>query len=154
MMNSKALSLFAIGLWLLTIVGLGIKFSSGTTEPSKDGRTAVILSETERDYVLGEMRGLLATVQTIVAAVAVDDMAKVANAARAAGSAAPRSAPPELMINLPLGFKTTGMSVHKGFDQIADAAEAGESGKQVLGRLGAQMGVCVGCHATYRLSVK
>jgi len=150
-MTGKRLAIFAIALWVVTIVALAGQFIGGRTAPSEDARTAVVLSSSERDFVLAEMRLLLKSVQDVVAGVADGDMERVEQAARAAGAAAPRQAPAELMIHLPLGFKKTGMGVHQGFDQIADAAGAGASGDEILKQLGVQLSTCVACHAGYKL---
>jgi hypothetical protein len=150
-MTGKRLALLAIALWAITIVGLASQFIGGRTAPSDDGRTAVVLSPSERDFVLAEMRLLLQSVQGVVAGVAAGDMQKVEKAARAAGAAAPRQAPVELMMHLPLGFKKTGMGVHNAFDKLADAASAGASGDEVLSQLSNQLNTCVGCHAGYKL---
>ncbi len=153
-MKIGTMSIIAISLWALTVIAVAVKFTSGTTEPQADGRTAVILSEPEREFVLMEMRQLLESVQGVIGGISQGDYARIEKAARASGAAAPRAAPPELMLNLPAGFKKTGMSVHKGFDDIADAAGRGESKAQLLERVYGQLSTCVGCHAAFRLSIK
>ncbi len=151
-MNGKTIGLIAIGLWLVTAGVLVTKFVGGdTVEGGGDGRTAVIVTQDGRDFVLAEMRGLLAAVQGVIAGVAKGDNGQVAKMAREVGMAQPRNTPTELMFQLPMGFKKMGMSVHKGFDELADAAEAGESAEQILGRLQGQLSTCVACHATFRL---
>jgi len=46
-----------------------------------------------------------------------------------------------------------GMSAHTGFDELAVAAEQGETPEMLSTRLAAQLSNCVACHATYRLDV-
>ena len=151
-MNTRTLAIITIALWVLTAAAVATRFIGGTTEPSADGRTAVVLPEAERAFVLMEMRQLLEAVHGIIGGVNAGDLEQVERVARASGAAAPRSAPAELMMRLPLGFKQTGMSVHQGLDEIADAAQNGESGQQIMERLHGQLGTCIGCHAAFRLT--
>ncbi|OAF16621.1 hypothetical protein AYJ54_37680 [Bradyrhizobium centrolobii] len=53
-------------------------FVRGQTQVARDGRTAVLLVPDERDLVLSEMRGVLASVHGIVEAVSAGDMKAVA----------------------------------------------------------------------------
>lgn len=55
------------------------------------------------------------------------------------------------MARLPMDFKQAGMAMHRGFDEIAEAADRGESAKKLNARLGDQLDLCVGCHQTYRI---
>lgn len=95
---------------------------------------------------------MLSSVQGVIAGVAARDMKQVAVAARASGTAAAVDMSPQLMAALPLEFKQLGLSVHKGFDELAAAAEQGMPPSEVLSQLGAQLNACVACHATYRLA--
>jgi len=153
-MNAKFLSLLAIALWLVTAGVFITKFVGGDTKLAQDGRTAVVLTESQRDFVLMEMRQLLGAVNGVIGGLAKGDSDAVEQAARAQGLAAPRSAPAELMMKLPLGFKRTGMSVHKGMDALADAAASGASSTEIMGMLHGQLSTCVGCHETYRLTAE
>lgn len=149
-MSARALAWTAIALWVITIGVAVTLFVRGVTAPSTDGRTSVQLAPSERDALLGEMRGMLTTVQGIVAGVSAKDMKQVAEAARASGASAAADVQPTLMAKLPLELKSLGMSVHTRFDELAAAAEAGETAEQILGRLSAQLASCVGCHAAWR----
>lgn len=117
----------------------------------RHGRLAIQLPPAERDRVLGEMRTMLGSVQGVVQGVQAHDAKQAAAAARASGMGAAVDLSPGLMARLPLDFKNLGMSVHKRFDDLAQAAEKGASDDQLLNALGQQLAACVGCHASYRL---
>lgn len=145
------LSIIAIVLWLATLAGAAVLFVRGRTAPAPDGRTAILLPRADRDLVLAEMRNLLEAVQKVTMAIAAADRAEIAAAARTGGLGAAKGVPLDLMARLPLGFKQAGMAMHGGFDEIATAADHGESFKDLNSRLGDQIGLCVGCHQTYRI---
>ncbi len=126
----------------------------GSVEQTDDGRTAVILTAAEKDFVLSEMRGFLETVQGIVSAIAEEDMASVAEIATAAGSADAGNAPAPLVGKLPLEFKDLGMATHALFDDIATRANESADAKTVTQALGELMQNCTGCHAGYRLDIE
>jgi hypothetical protein len=126
----------------------------GATVPASDGRTTVLLSPGERDLVLAEMRGFLAAVQKIAAAVPRDDVVAVTAAARRVGAAAQTGVPASLVGKLPVGFKALGFDTHERFDQLAmDAEQFGDTGV-VLPSLATLMNNCVGCHAAYRIDLE
>jgi hypothetical protein len=151
-MNAKTLSILAILLWLAGAAVVASMYVGGKTEVASDGREAVMLSTGERDFILGEMRQMLASVQGIVTAVAQDDMKSVEEIALAIGSAEVRNVPKSLMLKLPRDFKTLGMENHLEFDQVA--AQSKNGGKAVLNRLGDLMVNCVGCHESYSLKAE
>lgn len=148
---SHRLAIAALVLWVVTVAGAGFVFVRGRTAPAADGRTAVLLAPADRDVVLAEMRALLEVTQNITAALAEDDRAKIAAAARSGGRGAVKGVPLGLMARLPMDFKQAGMAMHGGFDAIAAAADRGESIKQLNARLADQLNLCVGCHQAYRI---
>ncbi|MCP4932630.1 MAG: cytochrome c [bacterium] len=128
-------------------------FIKGSVAEANDGRTAIVLTEGERDFVLAEMRGFLTAVQQIIEGVDEKDMKKVAEAGKAAGAAATRTMPGSLPRKLPLAFKQLGHPTHKAFDELAvEASDIGDAG-HVIRKLGSLMTNCVACHATYKLEV-
>ncbi len=129
-----------------------IRGSVGTV--SHDGRVAIVLTVDERDLVLGEMRGFLESVETIVRAVKEKDMKAAYEAGHKAGMAAAGDVPVSLMGKLPLSFKQLGMATHKAFDDLA--AEARDMGdpQVVLGKLADLLGNCTTCHAGYRFTIE
>lgn len=151
-MNYRLIAWATLGLWIATVAVVAILFVRGSTAPSSDGRRAILLSPAERDLVLGEMRAMLGSVQGVVQGVHANDLKQAAAAARASGMAAAVDLEPGLMAKLPLEFKQLGMSVHRGFDDMATAVDQGAADRdEVLRRLGAQLSACVGCHAAYRI---
>lgn len=147
----RKLALLALALWIATAGAAGWFFIKGSTKPSEDGRTAILLAPGDRDFVLAEMRALLAAAQGVAQALAANDAEGAAKAAASAGAAIAHEVPPALMASLPLEFKRMGMSVHAEFDDLANAARAGEPADWQMGRLGKLMQTCVACHQLYRL---
>ncbi len=121
--------------------------------PSSDGRARLLLTNTERDFVLNEMRHLLMATREIVDDAVAGDMARVAVAARKVGMADVQSIPLEirgpLIGKLPVEFKRLGFGVHEGMDAIALDAEGLGDRDHTLRQLAELMGKCVACHATY-----
>ncbi len=147
--------------WLLSLVlAIGLVamaytfLVAGTTEPHADGRTVVLLSADERNKVLGEMRGLLETVQGITLAAIDGDMEEVQGLATAVGMAAASGESPALIRKLPLEFKTLGLGTHQAFDDLATLATVTNDPLEILGEMGKVMGNCTSCHAGYRLGIE
>lgn len=151
-MNAKTLSILAIGLWLAGAGAVATMYIGGKTEQAPDGREAVIVSASERNFILGEMRNMLASVQGIVSAAAAGDMQSVEEIALAIGSAEVRNVPKSLMLKLPRDFKTRGTENHLEFDDVA--AQSKNGSKAVLERLSDLMINCVGCHESYSLKAE
>ncbi|WP_167632239.1 hypothetical protein [Mariprofundus ferrooxydans] len=144
--------------WIAIIVLLAVLTAGavkviviGNTEKAADGRTAVILEPAEREAVLGEMRLLLETTQTIIAALANDDLAAVEAAARPIGSAAIATVDFRLRAKLPLEFKQLGFGTHYAFDDIANMAKEGKPAKAIQQKLAETMNNCIACHASFQL---
>jgi len=139
-------------LWCITLAGIMTLFVRGYTTTSPDGRIAVILTDAEKDMVLGEMRGMLQAVADIARALAREEHAAVAAAAKTVGSVAVQNDPPALMAKLPLEFKLSGMAMHESFDRIEAAARAGKQVREIMALLGDHLSLCTGCHANYRFA--
>ncbi len=144
--------------WVLLVVLLigvsaaGYKLFVGPgPESSADGRRVIRLSEEERGLVLIEMRGFLASLQQVTAALAADDMQQVAVQARRSGHSAQHAVPPLLIAKLPAPFKKMGFDTHAGFDRLAlDAEQLGDR-EHTLAQLSELMQHCVVCHGAYRI---
>lgn len=143
---------------LVLAVGLAgaayLLVSPGNVEPHADGRSVVLLTPDERNMVLGEMRGLLETVQVVVQAATMGDMEAISAASTAAGMAAARGESAALIGKLPIEFMTLGMGTHKAFDALAVTAQGTDDPMVVLAELGTIMDNCTGCHAGYRLGIE
>ncbi len=142
-----------IASWLIIGGLVYLFFIKGSVIEANDQRTAIVLTEGERDFVLAEMRGFLTAVQGVLEGVDEKDMKKVAQAAKAAGAVATKNMPGSLPRKLPLAFKQMGHPTHNAFDELAvEASDIGDAG-QVINKLSTLMNNCVACHATYKLVV-
>jgi hypothetical protein len=152
---SKNLCRIALVIWIVTIGLLGWLFIQGRTTPSADGRTIVHLAPAERDFVLTEMRQLLQAVHGIVTGVSHPDRAQghsqAAAAARSAGMVMAVDDNPSLLLKLPLPMKQLGMSVHRDFDELADAITEGATSQHILQGLSKITSRCLTCHEMYQL---
>ena len=147
----------AIGVLGAALLVVAFKFVilGNTREGSaEDPRTVVVLSESERTMVLGEMRLLLESVQAIIDALTRNDLKTVEVAARKVGMAAVSTMDLQLRAKLPLEFKSLGFGTHGAFDEIADMAASGRSAREIQKKLADTMNNCVACHATYRLATE
>ena len=95
----------------------------GETKQANDGRTAIIMSEGNRDYAMSEMRMFLESLEGINEGVLEQNQQKIINAAKKSGTEKSEVAPQGLIKSLPIGFKTLGMSTHKMFDEIVKMNE-------------------------------
>jgi hypothetical protein len=150
-MKSNRLAPIALLLWVVTIAVFSWFFIHGTTTAGTDGRTAVVLQASERDFVLSEMRGLLSSTQEIMEGTNQGDVPKIFKAANAAGMAGTAEVNPALMAKLPLEFKTLGMSVHRDMDDIAKAATGGKPPQEIQKMLSNTLTKCVACHSIWQL---
>ncbi|MDR4483669.1 MAG: hypothetical protein R3B95_10695 [Nitrospirales bacterium] len=152
---SKNLCRIALVLWIVSASMLGWFFIEGETAPSADGRTAVLLAPAERDFILKEMRQLLRAVHGVVTGVSEPDQtqghAQAAAAARSAGMKMAVDDNPTLMLKLPLPMKQLGMSVHRDFDELADAINTGTTSEDILQRLSTITTKCLTCHEMYQI---
>jgi hypothetical protein len=153
-MLKNRIAQLAIVLWVATVAVLGWMFVHGHTVSGSDGRQAIVLDASERDLVLGEMRGMLVATQGVVQGIQQNDMKRVAQSARAAGMGAAVDVNPALMAKLPLEFKSLGMNVHHEMDSLAAAAEQGQASSELLGMLSATLAKCVACHASWQLQAR
>src|SRR3989338_11597940 len=113
-MKSNKLALAALLLWVITIAVFAWFFIRGNTTAGSDGRTAIVLQPAERDFVMTEMRGLLAATQEIMEAGSRNDAQRITKAARGAGMAGGGDGKPALMGELPGGVKKLALGVHRG----------------------------------------
>lgn len=118
-----------------------------------DKRQVLKLSEQQRGLVLEEMRALLSGTQNILAALSKDDMAAVAQQARALGMSMAQKSEDHLKGSMPETFMQLGMSVHQDFDRIAADAEALKDSQHTLRQLSESMNKCVACHDSYQIQV-
>ena len=136
---------------LVPVLALGL-VSLNASANEFDARQEIELSEEHKAQLLSNMRGALAATQSIVSALAIDDMQAVADYARPLGfKARQQKGSDGLHDALPRSFKMMGKAMHQDFDKIADDAETLKDPKHTLQQLAAVMGSCQGCHATFRI---
>jgi hypothetical protein len=137
---------------LLVIAAMAYRFIiAGSTEPTADGRSAIVLAPGERVFMLRDMREFVSGLQRIDDALSREDMQSVAKASRALGASRAHEVPSAMMGKLPMDFKARGLSVHNDFDNIATDAEGIGVPMHTLGQLSAVLQKCTFCHDTYRL---
>ncbi len=138
----------------LIILGMGYKFIiQGNVAQIKDDRVAILLTKSERDLVLSEMRVFLQSVQQITNGISKEDMSIVAIAARKSGKEAAIAVPGTLIGKLPVGFKKLGFDTHAKFDSLALDAEQLGDGEHSLSQLNTLLENCVSCHSAFRFEV-
>jgi acylphosphatase len=139
---------------LLVIAAMAYKFIvAGSVQQAEDGRVEILLEPGERDLMLREMRAFVESLQLMSDALSRDDMAGVAKAARAMGTAKAHDVPLSMIAKLPLEFKTLAFGVHGGFDAIANDAETMGMPKHTLAQLSEVLQQCVACHSGYQLKI-
>lgn len=153
-MKSNKIAIFAILLWVISAAVFITFFVRGNTVSGTDNRTAIVLKAGERELVLSEMRGLLATTQGVLEGLNQNDMKRVAQAAQASGMAAAADVNPALMAKLPLPFKSLGMSVHHDMDDLAKAAAEGKPAAELQKQLANTLAKCVACHSAWQLKAE
>ena len=138
----------------LIILGMGYKFIiQGNVAQIQDDRVAILLTKSERDLVLSEMRVFLQSVQQITNGISKEDMSIVAIAARKSGKEAAVAVPGTLIGKLPVGFKKLGFDTHAKFDSLALDAEQLGDGEHSLSQLNTLLENCVSCHSAFRFEV-
>lgn len=123
----------------------------GETKQANDGRTAIIMSEGNRDYAMSEMRMFLESLEGINEGVLEQNQQKIINAAKKSGTEKSEVAPQGLIKSLPIGFKTLGMSTHKMFDEIVKMNSKTKDFKGVQKQVNTILNNCVSCHKTYKI---
>lgn len=147
----KKLAIGSLTLWIITVIAGSYFFIKGTAKKGEDGRQSVELKRDERNLVLAEMRMLLEGVQTILEAATKNDMKVIESKATSIGMKSAADVNPALMAKLPLDFKSTGMSVHARFDELASKVHSGMGKDEVVKEVSDILLTCVGCHQAYRL---
>ena len=126
--------------------------------PGPDTRTTVLLTASERDLVLAEMRMLLVSVASVARDVEQKQFERAAKTARAAGlDTALRigGEHPAILRKLPLPMKRLGFSVHRDFDALALRLEKKDIGQgELLRTLATTLDKCSACHGSYRIAVE
>ncbi|MCC6591723.1 MAG: cytochrome c [Xanthomonadales bacterium] len=110
------------------------------------------LSATEREHLRLGMRTYLESTEVVVEALAGGKLAEVAASARKSGSAALRDTSPGTALQMPAGFLLLATDTHRRFDELASAASAGASRRDIGRQLRDILANCTACHASYRIA--
>ena len=124
-------------------------FVGNTQVIEGDPRVSVIVTQANRDFVMGEMRTFVEALHQINLGIEQNDPSLIVEAARASGGSVADHAPAGLIASIPIGFKT-----HGKFDEIANSAEKNFDPKVTQQQVTALLGNCVACHRSYRMDVK
>lgn len=147
--------------WLIGLMLIAVVQACGPAAqapPSRqsgdDAREVIALDARERALVLGEMRGMLESVEGVVSGLAASDLEAVANAAARSGRPAIGANDQALHSKLPEAYRYMGSSVRGGFDEIAQMARDGEGREAMMERLGGVLQTCTSCHAAYQIEAE
>jgi len=145
---------YLLNVVLLGVVGFGVfKFVTGNIEIADDGRTSIVITADEKEFLMADMRLFLEAVEGIITATGEGDMEAVIEIATERGVAATGNEPPALMTKIPLEMKQLGFGTHDYFDTVAGIARDTGDATQVTAAMGVLLARCTSCHASYRFDV-
>ena len=144
---------------LLISVGINIvlirkMFVGNTQKLPNDTRVSIIVSQSNRDFVMHEMRTFVEALHQINLGIEQNNPALIAKVAHASGGSVADHAPAGLIASLPIEFKTLGFDTHAKFDEIAESVEKNFDPKQTHSQVTELLGNCVACHKMFRMDVK
>jgi len=149
------------GIILLLVISILINifllyrfFAGSTAELKEDTRTEMTISNTNRDFVMAEMRTFLEAVQHIQEGLRTNDYSRIEKNAANSGLSVAAVSSGELFRTLPVPFKTLGADTHTRFDKIAQLARQNAKKEQINEELSGVLNNCTSCHRTYKLSAK
>jgi hypothetical protein len=146
----------------------------GQHTQQQEAREPIRLPAMQRDMLLGEMRGLLTSVNGLLRGLAARDTALMRQSAASAGMAAMmrgegmrtgRGAEHAgegmrmggegrgMGARMPEGFRALMHGTRSAFDSLALRIAAGAPADTVVARVASITSSCVACHAAYRLEV-
>ena len=144
----------------LLVISIGVNvvlirkmFVGNTQVIPNDTRVSIIVSQSNKDFVMHEMRTFVEALHQIHVGIEQNDPALIAKVARASGGSVAGHAPAGLLASVPAEFKTIGFDTHGKFDQIAESAEKNFDPKVTRGQVTELLGNCVACHKMYRMDV-
>ena len=145
----------------LLVISVGVNvvlirkmFVGNTQVIPNDTRVSIIVSQSNKDFVMHEMRIFVEALHQIHVGIEQNDPALIAKVARASGGSVAGHAPAGLLASVPAEFKTIGFDTHGKFDQIAESAEKNFDPKVTRGQVTELLSNCVACHKMYRMDVK
>ena len=144
----------------LLVISIGVNvvlirkmFVGNTQVIPNDTRVSIIVSQSNKDFVMHEMRTFVEALHQIHVGIEQNDPALIAKVARASGGSVAGHAPAGLLASIPAEFKTIGFDTHGKFDQIAESAEKNFDPKVIRGQVTELLSNCVACHKMYRMDI-
>ena len=144
----------------LLVISIGVNvvlirkmFVGNTQVIPNDTRVSIIVSQSNKDFVMHEMRTFVEALHQIHVGIEQNDPALIAKVARASGGSVAGHAPAGLLASVPAEFKTIGFDTHGKFDQIAESAEKNFDPKVTRGQVTELLSNCVACHKMYRMDI-
>ncbi len=144
----------------LLVISIGVNvvlirkmFVGNTQVIPNDTRVSIIVSQSNKDFVMHEMRIFVEALHQIHVGIEQNDPALIAKVARASGGSVAGHAPAGLLASVPAEFKTIGFDTHGKFDQIAESAEKNFDPKVTRGQVTELLSNCVACHKMYRMDI-
>jgi hypothetical protein len=150
----KVPTILAIAFLLSTLFLIYFFVFRGTVVESDDHRVAIELSEPNAEFALKEMRDFLESIQQINEGIINKDSNQVYDGARKSGNEVVEQTPQGMMASLPIGFKKLGLSVHNGFDKIADSIRANNDFGYAQKEMNTLLNSCIACHRSYKIVVR
>jgi len=151
-MNKSSITIVVL---LLIIAAGAFKFIiQGNVVEGVDERVAIGLERGERNFILGEMRGLLGNMQRLIAALSNDDMATFTQLAKELKEESGGEKQQALIRKMPIAFKQMSYKIHTDFGQLYDDAVAKNDKSHSLKQVSDLMLNCVACHSTFSLKEK
>ncbi len=126
----------------------------GETTTSTDNRIALTLNESNREFVMAEMREFLESVQQINEGILKEDPTLIIAAGKKSGGSVIAHAPQGLMKSLPIGFKKMGFATHAIFDEFTHIDTKNFDSKQAQTKLNKLLNNCIACHKGYKINLK
>lgn len=125
-------------------------FRGEVIEPN-DQRKAIMMSEGNREIVLGEMRNFLQSLQLINEGLLENSVKKIKKGAKASGMGVGEKVPQGLVKSLPFEFKEMGIETHKLFDKITENLDEHFNKADIQKQLNKILNNCVACHQIYQI---
>ena len=145
----------------LLVISIGVNvvlirkmFVGNTVTLPDDTRVSIVVSQSNRDFVMHEMRTFVEALQQINLGIEQNDPILIVKVARASGGSVADHAPSGLIASLPIEFKTLGFDTHAKFDEIAESAEKNFDPKRTHTQVTELLGNSVACHKMFRMDVK
>lgn len=153
--RSVAFGIFILALGVLA--GAGAREANSHEQDARlqqgaDKRAVITLSAQQRDALLGEMRGLLTGMQSIMDAATNMDVGKIRTVAKASGAGAMAAQDSSYDQALPSDFRKLEAETRAQFDALSEAVRGFTARDTTLSYLSRISQGCVGCHGKYKLA--